>query len=723
MLLLPNLDDQSFEEIVQVAINQIKKYGNDWNDIDIHDPGITFIELLAYLKKEQQSKINHVGAKSLSKFLKLLGIEAEYAQGSKAMVYFNCTEDRCLPKGTKLKASNMVFETQKTAKLYANSIKSVGYQKQDTLLLYKYNPESARTLHLFGRNAKELRSFYIGFERALVSKEEIHLYLEIETEQGLQRNPIIEEDSFIPLAKVLWEYYGEKDGKAGWHPLEIIKDETYGFLYSGQLSFKVNGEHLPYEERGEKVFLLRVKAVKYEYEVFPKLTRIWFNSLAVVQQNTLCESIYFNYKDFKDNQMLLYSYLGLEGRYNLYIKNGGEWQAAEERGIVYLLKQLEGLELRLGTSKRAELATLFEGFEEHDAVLKLVIYDNKFYDKRMIGSSNGTAEQIFLLQEEEPAILYKDFEIMGAREASVGQRVIEEWKKVNTLDEWGPTSKVYLFNPEIKGLQFGDNLKGKVPSIGRDNLFITSYKTTQGAEGNIRAGLINRFDKKEWFEGIEVFQLQGAEGGKLGESTQVLLERAMASMKNLERAITLEDYERIAKSTQGLCMVNATAIPLYKPGLIDYPKKKAENTMTVVVEPAGPIEGQQKLESYLENVKKQLNKSKLLTTQLYVTMPEYIGVQIYGEVIVSSHYKDAKELIHQALEKYILDTQKNKLGATLFHGGLCSAIELLECVINVRYLQLEMNHEKVRRNALGDLIIPPHGRTYLEANNILVTAR
>ena len=60
MLPLPNLDDQQFADILDDSIRMIPRISPKWTDINFHDPGVTFIELFAWLKEMQQYYMNQI---------------------------------------------------------------------------------------------------------------------------------------------------------------------------------------------------------------------------------------------------------------------------------------------------------------------------------------------------------------------------------------------------------------------------------------------------------------------------------------------------------------------------------------------------------------------------------------------------------------------------------------------------------------------------------------
>ncbi len=71
-LQLPNLDDRTFEDLVQEAIRLIPAYAPDWTNYNPTDPGITLIELFAYLSEILIYRLNRVTNANRQAFLNLM---------------------------------------------------------------------------------------------------------------------------------------------------------------------------------------------------------------------------------------------------------------------------------------------------------------------------------------------------------------------------------------------------------------------------------------------------------------------------------------------------------------------------------------------------------------------------------------------------------------------------------------------------------------------------
>ena len=71
---LPNLDDRRWEDLVEEGRALIPLYGPDWTDHNLHDPGITIMELLAWVTEMDIYWLNRVPDAHRRKFLAMAGV-------------------------------------------------------------------------------------------------------------------------------------------------------------------------------------------------------------------------------------------------------------------------------------------------------------------------------------------------------------------------------------------------------------------------------------------------------------------------------------------------------------------------------------------------------------------------------------------------------------------------------------------------------------------------
>lgn len=69
---LPNLDDRTYDDLVQEALSLIPTYAPEWTNHNPADPGITLIELFAYLSEMLIYRLNRVTDANQAAFLKLM---------------------------------------------------------------------------------------------------------------------------------------------------------------------------------------------------------------------------------------------------------------------------------------------------------------------------------------------------------------------------------------------------------------------------------------------------------------------------------------------------------------------------------------------------------------------------------------------------------------------------------------------------------------------------
>lgn len=71
----PNLDDRSFQDIVDEAKRLIPRYTPEWTNHNVSDPGVALIELFAWMSEMVLFRVNQVPDRLYVHFLNLVGVE------------------------------------------------------------------------------------------------------------------------------------------------------------------------------------------------------------------------------------------------------------------------------------------------------------------------------------------------------------------------------------------------------------------------------------------------------------------------------------------------------------------------------------------------------------------------------------------------------------------------------------------------------------------------
>ncbi len=210
MIPLPKLDDRKWEDLVREAVELIPKYCPEWTNHNASDPGITLLELFAWLIEVLLYRLNRVGDKNYLAFLNLMGIDLQPPQPSRVHLTFSLVPGarnfQVVPAGTSVATSYkndeppVVFETLRDLVVLPTSIVRCFSQFHD---IYADN-----TPYIYGRPGQSFEAF-MGCQRI-----ERYLYfmdprLEVLSEEALliigAETPNAPESDFPTLCE--WEYW------------------------------------------------------------------------------------------------------------------------------------------------------------------------------------------------------------------------------------------------------------------------------------------------------------------------------------------------------------------------------------------------------------------------------------------------------------------------------------------------------------------------------------
>ena len=71
-IILPNLDDRTWKDLVEEGCSMIPAWAPEWTDRNPTDPGITLIELFAYFTEILFYRVNRISRENRTAFVRLL---------------------------------------------------------------------------------------------------------------------------------------------------------------------------------------------------------------------------------------------------------------------------------------------------------------------------------------------------------------------------------------------------------------------------------------------------------------------------------------------------------------------------------------------------------------------------------------------------------------------------------------------------------------------------
>ena len=299
-LTAPNLDDRQFTDIVAEAKTLIPRYAPEWTNFNESDPGITLVELFAWMTEILVYRLNQVPDRNYIKFLQLIGIELEPASPAKAELTFSLSRDDLstviVPLGTQVAGASssgrpIIFETDQAliaigAKLAAvQTFDGFGYTPQT-----KKNAVPGQWFYPFGPKPQPGNALLLGFSSPVpLPTEQINLAFTL-FQDGLTPPVLKCGTSIPPPANLVWEYWNG----AQWQAINIDSDGTRAFSQAGHVLFPGPGTAAVAGQVGnvpDNLFWIRARVDSASYEMPPQLSAIRTNTISATQAITFTDEV------------------------------------------------------------------------------------------------------------------------------------------------------------------------------------------------------------------------------------------------------------------------------------------------------------------------------------------------------------------------------------------------------------------------------------------------
>jgi hypothetical protein len=170
-LLLPNLDDRRWSDLVDEGRALIPRYAPAWTDFNVHDPGIMLMELHAWLTEASIYQLNQVTERNFWKFLSLIGYRPRGPFPARAPIVFGPITSGSsfdLPEGVEFDAigpSGVVpFCTVRGVHLTPTALSAIQVDDgSGALVSYSRDLEDGLQIVAFGNRPRPSAALYLGF--------------------------------------------------------------------------------------------------------------------------------------------------------------------------------------------------------------------------------------------------------------------------------------------------------------------------------------------------------------------------------------------------------------------------------------------------------------------------------------------------------------------------------------------------------------------------------
>lgn len=299
-LTIPNLDDKTFNELFEEARALIPRYAPEWTDHNLSDPGITFIDLFAWLAEMQIYYLNRVTDKNFLKFLKLLGEMTRPAKSARADLTFmlqNNNSSTTIPKGTQIAATDpqtaerIIFETDENILVHSSTLRQVlTYSGGRWIDNTTANETLGVSYFAFGVEPAQGDKLHLGFkaEQAFPTGEVSLVVNVFDADLSSTQGSGLTDSrpKIVPSAELEWHYLSSGNS---WKQLQL-DDYTAALTRNGSLRFK-GPEDIAKAVFGKdgkdvrsvspkELYWIRASVKKPGYEIPPRVDTIDVNTVS-----------------------------------------------------------------------------------------------------------------------------------------------------------------------------------------------------------------------------------------------------------------------------------------------------------------------------------------------------------------------------------------------------------------------------------------------------------
>ncbi|RJS18805.1 hypothetical protein DRW03_24405 [Corallococcus sp. H22C18031201] len=117
-LTLPTIDDRTYQQLLDEALARIPLHNPEWTNFNKSDPGVTLLELFAFLTESLLYRANQIPERNRLKFLQLLGVPLQPAASARGMVVLRnerggAPQTLTLSDGVEVRAGQVPFRTER----------------------------------------------------------------------------------------------------------------------------------------------------------------------------------------------------------------------------------------------------------------------------------------------------------------------------------------------------------------------------------------------------------------------------------------------------------------------------------------------------------------------------------------------------------------------------------------------------------------------------------
>jgi hypothetical protein len=591
----PILDDRSYQQLRDELVRRIPVYAPTWTDHNASDPGITLIELFAFLGENLLYRFNQIPEATRLAFLRLLRVPMRPAVASRALITMARTDtaltELLVPMASEARAGAVLFETLTEVDTWPLDVSAM--VKVGTTL-----PATGEARD-FALAAKDARRLGRGETPAYYLTEVVPNDPAAPGATATNTPSAVDHALWIAVLAIKAADIAQLSKALGKALINI------GFIPDDEVPTiddvsACPGASFTGDAAADMVWQASTNVVQDDDPKFESILVEGDTTAGLTQQGVVRLRL-------PDDATTL----GTPTPSDPYLVGTGDFppeieDADKASRVIFWLRVTRRRE-----NDRPIARTLFVGINATEVV------QTRKANPEFLGLGSGDADQTFKFINK-PVI--------------VGTALVQveedggwtDWSAVDGFEASESDARHYVLDPEAGTVRFGNGIKGRAPQIA-ERVRVKEYRYGGGDQGNVAA---NAIAKLSAFGAIKSNNPLAARGGGPAETIADALDRVPGEIRRRDRAVTRDDFSELALATPGAGVGRAECLPLFFPPTRD---TEAAGVVSVVVwprddrkHPNAPTPDR----TLLRQVCQWLDARRLVTTELYVIPPTYREVAV-----------------------------------------------------------------------------------------------
>ncbi len=659
---LPNLDDRRYQQLLDESLARIPVHTPEWTNFSQQgDPGVTLLQLFAFLTESLLYRCNQIPERNRRKFLQLLGVPLNPASSARGLVTF--TNERgpletvTLDGDLEVRAGQVPFRTERgldvlpvEARVYFKGVR---------------RPPPADQKEAFDAYQRELAHY-------------LELYASLFPDDGSADPQLYEPLPLASRGAQGVDLASESVDRALWVALLLREgDKPVSEALKQEVREKIAGKIL-------NLFLVPQFSDDARRRLGPGGEAPGATGqleIRIAQSGHLPPSRVPNYR-LLGTQAVPSEPVVLEIPLPSRESEFGFWDDLDplEPGTDELPPALDdtGLTDRVITWLRVQWPAGSHARVQWAGVNAVEVTQRARVLNELLPTATGEPDQEFFLANTPVIPSSIRLTVSGTDGRT------EAWELIDDLLSAGPEvptvnprqppgfqagpvrpAKVFVVDPEAGKIRFGDGFRGARPPL--DAILRVDYDYGRGSEGNVAEKAINTAPTLP--AGFKVENPIRTWSGARAETIEEGEKQITRFLQHRDRLVNATDFEAITMRAPGVEIGRVEVLPAYNPRLSRHEPGNAPGAVTLMLIPRFSVsrpDAPAPDRNFLKAVCDYLEPRRLVTTELFLEGPDYqpIFVSVGISVVAGRNFSSAvvRERVAERLRQFLAPVRADAAG-------------------------------------------------------------